>query len=295
MEIKQIQYFISIVECGTFSMAAEKLYISQSSLSKQIIALEKELGFPLFDRSNRKIKLTEAGKTVLKHAIRLNEAYRCMLEDLVDYSITPSLSIVAIPVIAQYGITALIAQYRKNYPNINFALEEREAAAILPALDSGQFDLAFLRDNYLDTSLYSCHVISRDRLIVLVSGDHRFAGRTWLSLAELANENFILFDKGTIVHELSVAACRRSGFGPHIFYTSSRVESIIGLVASSAGVALMMTKISDYHKQQGVVAIPLEQPVESNIVLAYPRNKRLPKVAKVFVEFIDKILEIPEQ
>jgi LysR family transcriptional regulator, transcription activator of glutamate synthase operon len=290
MEIKQIQYFLSIVEYGSFSLAAEELYISQSSLSKQIIALEKELRFVLFDRSKRKIRLTEAGEMFVKHATRLNEIYKAMLEDMVEYSITPSLSIVAIPVIAQYGITALIAQYRNEYPNINFALEEREAAAILPALESGQFDLAFLRDNYVDTSLFSCYVISRDRLIVLVSGDHRFAKRTSLSLAELTYENLILFDKGTIVHELSVDACRAAGFEPHIFYASLRVESIISMVASNIGVALMMEKISDYHKQPDVVAIPLEQPVESNIVLAYPRNKKLPKAAKGFIELIEKIL-----
>jgi LysR family transcriptional regulator, transcription activator of glutamate synthase operon len=288
METKQVQYFLSIVENGSFSLAAEELFISQSSLSKQIIALEKELGFPLFDRSKRKISLTEAGEKFLNHATRLNEVYKSMLADLVEYTITPMLSIAAIPVIAQYGITAIIAQYRNEYPKINFVLEEREASTILPALENGQFDLAFLRDNYLDTNLFLCRVISRDRLIVLVSREHRFASRTLLSLAELANENFILFDKGTIVHELSVDACRRAGFEPHILYASLRVESIISMVASNTGVALMMEKVSDYHKQLDVVIIPLEQPVESNIVLAYPRNKKLPKAAKAFVELIEK-------
>ena len=68
MELKQIRYFLAIVEVGSFSVAADELYISQSSLSKQISALEKELGVRLFDRSKRQIALTAAGEACLKHA-----------------------------------------------------------------------------------------------------------------------------------------------------------------------------------------------------------------------------------
>ena len=71
MDIKQVEYFISIVEAGSFSLAAEELYISQSSLSKQIMALEKGLGIKLLDRSARKIALTEAGKIFHKHALKI--------------------------------------------------------------------------------------------------------------------------------------------------------------------------------------------------------------------------------
>ena len=72
MEIRQIQYFLSIVDTGSFSAAADEHYISQSSLSKMIIALEKELTVTLFDRSKRKVSLTEAGEAFLRHARKLN-------------------------------------------------------------------------------------------------------------------------------------------------------------------------------------------------------------------------------
>jgi DNA-binding transcriptional LysR family regulator len=82
METRQVQYFISIVEAGSFSAAADELYISQSLLSKQIMALEKELGVTLFDRSKRKISLTDAGEAFLKHARKLNSAYKNMSVEL---------------------------------------------------------------------------------------------------------------------------------------------------------------------------------------------------------------------
>lgn len=102
MEIKQVQYFLAIVETGSFSAAADNLYISQSSLSKQIIALEKSLDVQLFDRSKRKVSLTEAGIVFEKHAHTFNELYKSMLVDVGEFRKTsPEISIAAIPVIAQ--------------------------------------------------------------------------------------------------------------------------------------------------------------------------------------------------
>jgi len=151
MEIRQIQYFLSIVETGSFSAAADEHYISQSSLSKIIIALEKELGIPLFDRSKRKVSLTEAGEAFLEHAGKINVNYKAMVVDLNGYkSDTDSFAIAAIPVITQYGITTYIAQFKDMYPDIHFTLEEIDGLNILPALEERRFDLAFTRHNFLD-------------------------------------------------------------------------------------------------------------------------------------------------
>jgi LysR family transcriptional regulator, transcription activator of glutamate synthase operon len=293
MEIKQLQYFLSVADSSSFSVAAENLYISQSSLSKQIIALEKELDVQLFDRSKRKIALTEAGGIFYKHAFELYELYKNILADLEEFrTIAASLSILAIPVIAQYEITSYIAQFKSTYPNINFTLEEREASVILPALNSHQYDLAFIRDNYMDNDLYSWLEISRDNLIVMVSNRHPYATKASVSLMELSNENFIMFDKGTIVHEISVDACRKAGFEPRIFYASLRVESVIGLVASNSGIALMMGKVFEYHKHPNVVAIRLDETIESNIVLARLKRKKLSRAARIFIEFMEKTLTV---
>jgi LysR family transcriptional regulator, transcription activator of glutamate synthase operon len=286
MEMKQVEYFLAVAEFRSFSVAADNLYVSQSSLSKQIMALEKELGVALFDRSKRSITLTEAGETFRNHAHRLNDEYKALISSLKEYKSAVSLSIVAIPVIAQYGITSYIAQFQTAYPNVHLMLEEREASTILPALNNHQFDLAFIRDNYLDSKQYQILEVNTDKFVVALSLKHPLASRTSISLSELANENFIMFDKGTIVHELAVDACHKVGFEPRIFYASLRVESILGLVASQSGIALIMEKIFQYHKHPDVIAIPLTEIVESKIVLAYPKDKKLSAPAKNFWKFI---------
>jgi len=291
MEIRQIQYFLSIVDTGSFSAAADEHYISQSSLSKKIIALEKELGIPLFDRSKRKVSLTEAGEAFLGHARKIDMAYKAMVVDLNGYkSDTDSFSIAAIPVITQYGITSYIAQFQDLYPNIHLTLEELHGLNIFPALEERRFDLAITRDNFLDHEKFTSLEIRKDRLLVVVSPKNQHATRSSISIKELSGDNFIVFDRVTDLHQLIMDECKKAGFDPTIFYSSHRKVSVFGLVGANIGLALMPSKIFDYHKHPDVLAIPLVENIECNVVLTHLKNKKLPRSAKLFNEFLEKMV-----
>jgi len=127
--------------------------------------------------------------------------------------------------------------------------------------------------NYLETDRYLYRAIASDHLLAVVSRHHRVTGRSSLALAELANENYILFDRGTIGHELAVDACRAAGFDLHIFCASRRVESVLRLVASNVGISLMMEEVVRYHSHLEVAPIPLEETSESTIILAAPKER----------------------
>lgn len=287
MEIRQILYFLSIVDTGSFSAAADEHYISQSSLSKVIISLEKELSVILFDRSKRKVSLTEAGEAFLRHSRLLVADYKAMLVELDGYKTSSdSFSIGAIPVLPQYGIATLVAQFRDNYPHIRFSLEEIDGLNILPALNERRFDLAFTRHNYIDQDQFSSLEICKDKLLVVVSKKNRYASRTSISLQELVNDNFILFDKVTDLHKLIIDECGKAGFEPTIFYSSHRKASVLGLVATNIGLALMPVKSYEYHRQPDVTAIPLVEEIECNMVLVKVKNRTLPAAAGLFSDFI---------
>jgi len=291
MEIRQIEYFLSIVQSGSFSEAADEHFISQSSLSKNIIALEKELRVSLFDRSKRKVFLTDAGEVFLEHARKINGAYRAMIVDLDNYkSDAGSFSIAAIPVISQYGITTYIAQFQEVYPNIQFTLEEIDGLNILPALEEYRFDLALTRHNFLDEEKFDSLEIRKDQLLVVVSTKNRHATRSSISIKELSEDNFIVFDRVTDLHRLIMEECKKAGYDPIIFYSSHRKVSVFGLVGANIGLALMPSKVYDYHKHPDVIAIPLEEHIECNMVLAYLKNKKLPGSAKIFIDFMRAML-----
>jgi LysR family transcriptional regulator, transcription activator of glutamate synthase operon len=289
MEIRQIQYFLSIVETSSFSAAAEEYFISQSSLSKRIIALEEELGILLFDRSKRKVSLTNAGEAFLEHAQKINSSYKAMLVDISGYkSEAGTFSIAAIPVISQYGITTYIAQFREVYPTIEFTLDEIDGLNILSAVEDHRYDLAFTRHHLLDHTKFTSLEISKDKLLVVVASKNQHAIRSSISIKELSNDNFIIFDKVTDLNSLITDECRKAGFEPTIFYSSHRKVSVFSLVGANIGIALMPSKIFDYHKNPDVLAIPLDEEIECNMVLVYLKNYKLPKSAQVFIDFIQE-------
>ena len=236
MDLRQIHYFLAIARTGSFTGAAEELFVSQSSLSKQIIALERELGVQLFDRSRRKVALTDAGRTFRRHALKFHQVHQAMVGDLEEFRPeSEPLSIVAIPVIAQYGIPKYIAAFREAHPGLRLTLDEREAAEILPALNDRRYDLAFVRDNCVDPEVYSCQELSRDRLIAVVPGHHSMASKSVVSLRELADEDFIVLDKASAVYQLVLDACREAGFEPRVVHSTLRNDSIIALGGGEHG------------------------------------------------------------
>lgn len=287
MEIRQVQYFLSIVITGSFSAAADEHYISQSSLSKKILALEKELGVPLFDRSRRKVALTDAGEVFLEHARGLDAAYRAMIVDLGRHKTdTDYLAIAAIPVLTQYGITNQIGRFRELHPKIQLTLQEIDGTNISPALAEYQYDLAFTRHNFINLDKFESVKICQDRLLAVVSPKNDHATRSSVSLQELSQENFIVFDRVTDLHQLLMDECRKAGFDPTIFYSSQHKASVLGLVGANIGITLMPARIFAYHKQADVIAIPLEENIACNIVLIYLKNRKLPRAASLFVDFM---------
>ena len=292
MEIRQIQFFLSVVKTGSFSAAADEHYISQSSLSKMIISLEKELEVSLFDRSRRKVFLTPAGEAFLGYALTLNSAYKDMLVELDGYKTSlDSFSIATIPVLTQYGITTLLAQFRDSHPNIRFTIDEIDGLNILPALSEYRFDLAFTRHNYLDHDRFTSLEICVDKLLLVVSKKNRYANRTSISIKELSNDNFVVFDKVTDLHKLILDECRKAGFDPTIFYSSHRKTSVFGLVGTNIGLALMPVKIYEYYQFPDVLAIPLDEDIVCNIILVYLKNRKLPEAARIFVDFMRRAIE----
>jgi DNA-binding transcriptional LysR family regulator len=125
---------------------------------------------------------------------------------------------------------------------------------------------------------------------VVVSCKNRHVGRSSISLRELSTDNFIVFDRVTDLYKLVMDECGKAGFEPTIFYSSHRKVSVFGLVGTNIGLALMPVNIYEYHQHPDVVAIPLEEHIECNLVLAYLKNRKLPQAASTFIEFMAKVV-----
>jgi LysR family transcriptional activator of glutamate synthase operon len=288
MNLDYLCEFTVIAKLGSFSLAAEELYMSQSSLSKHIMTLEKELGVQLFNRTSRSVVLSEAGALILADANHIREIKSRMLTSMAEQINRQKrvVNIASITVMVQYGITGAIARFQKQYPEINLSVSEYESHQIYRLLETGECELAFNRDSEEESHILEYTPFCTDNLVAVLPRSHSLSSAKEVNLKQLADENYLFINKGSILYDLCFKTCVNSGFEPKIIYTAHRPENIIDLVSQGMGVSLLMKRLTDYFKSPGVACINVTPEVESTICLAKLKSRKLSSAAKVFWNYI---------
>ena len=194
MTLEQIDYFICAAQSRTFFDAAEAMHISQSSLSKQIMKLEKELELTLWDRSKRTAVLTPEGEFFYKEALKISRQYHRSLEAVYHFkdSKLQALHIGTLPFLSQYHLTSVIHSFCDTHPELSFSLKEVEDEELLSGLEKDFFNLIFVRKHMIDPELYTFHALTADRLVAVFPEAHPSASKKSVSLSELKKESFML-------------------------------------------------------------------------------------------------------
>jgi LysR family transcriptional activator of glutamate synthase operon len=288
VDINYLHEFTTIARLSSFSLAAGELFISQSSLSKHIIALEKELGVQLFKRTSRSVALSEAGTQILPYAIQIFETEKRITNIVAEHNNRQKrvVKIASIPVMAQYGITAVIARFHKQYPEINISVSEFDSQQICSVLESGECELAFNRESHMESRILKCIPFYKDYLVVVLPLSHPLSAEKGLHLPQLANNEFVFINKGSILYDLCFKLCLDSGFTPNIKYTGYWPENIIDFVSQGMGISLLMKRHTDYYNNPGVSCVDVIPTVTSTIYLAKLKSRKLSYAAKVFWDYI---------
>jgi len=241
MDQAWIEAFLVVVETGSFSQAAEKLYLSQSVVSKQIQKLEKHLGAVLVDRSHRQIALTAAGKRMYPEVQALSRQYRRMMEAACSGG---KMHLVLLPVADQYGIPQFLSEFSATHPQIQLQLEEQTNTAAHEILQSGNCDGAFYRIAPDQAFPERYILLARDELVLLVPGNWKMPEKERMPLSYFRGERFLLLGSGTGLRGISLALCRQAGFDPQIGYSGSSGRNIAHLVRQGSGVALLAEQVA---------------------------------------------------
>ena len=289
MDVFQIRYFISAATIGNFSSAAIENNISQSSFSKQIMALEDELGVELFSRKRRNITLTPAGACFLDHAYSILSAYSKMESDIAKFVKDKNdvINIVAIPVMPQYHLADAISEYQSMHPKTAFNLIETESELVLANLRRMESDFGILRTDFLDPMVFNITPLVSDRLIALVAEKHPLAKRERVSLVELKNERFILPTAQSDLHRICVNACAKAGYTPNVVYAvSGKPEITFGFVRKGDAISLAMEKVMNHYEMPGCKIIQLEEEILSTTALVWLKSTTLSPACRVFENYL---------
>lgn len=290
MEIEHLYEFVVIAKMESFSRAAEELCMSQSSLSKHILSLERDLGVTLLERRPRSVVLTPVGAQILSLAAQIYELQNKIrvAADRQSSRERSFLCIASIPVMAQYNITGLLAKFQRQNPEVTLDVQEKEQQDLQTMLEKDECELAFCRKGLDPEESLEYLELCRDDLVAVVSKNHPLAARETVELAQLKEEQLLFLDQQTGFQHLYFNLCRGAGFVPNIAYTGHRPENIVSLAAQEMGIALLMRRHTDFAPNPNVKILNVTPKVESWVCLARRKERTLTPLAKSFWDFVQK-------
>ena len=259
MDLQQLRYVVEVAAEESFTRAAERCFVTQSALSHQIAALERELGHRLFVRSSRSVRLSEAGASFLEHAraavSAADRAREAVVEPVEELSGTLRLGV--IPTVTAVRVPELLAGYRRAHPRVRIELLMGNSDHLADEVRRGTVDLAFLGVRPGDEPRgVALKQLAVDRHVVAVSRRHRLAGRRRVRLADLAGETFADFPAGSSGRVQGDTAFAAAGLDRDVAFEVGTAELLLGLVAQGLAVALVDPVTAGEHGPE-VVAIPL--------------------------------------
>ena len=250
IELRHLTYFRTVAETLHFGRAAELLHISQPPLTRQVAALEKELGAQLFDRSKRAIQLTPAGKYFYRDTTEIFKALERAKRNAASSSTGKSGALrVGFMMSSAYNILpAVTRHYSAAYPEVDMRLTEYVPNLLAIDIEDEKVDVGVMYRPE-DCSRLDSHTIYAEPLLAVLPRDHRLAAQAAISVAQLADDPFISIPRpiAPVVFDIIVSHCRASGFRPSIRLEANLQQTIVNLVGEGLGVALVPTSMQAMH------------------------------------------------
>jgi len=285
MELRQLAYFVAVVDEAHFTRAAERLRIAQPAVSQQIRRLEAELGERLLHRDRRTVALTPAGEALLPYAraalaqVEHGQQAVAALRGLV----TGHLRIGLVMPLPDRRVVRAIGVFGRRYPGIELTLVEDETDALLQLLAAGEVQAAFigLGPGQEPPDNVEAVVVAREPAVLVVHPEHPLAARRSVRLTVLRDEPVVTLTRASRLRTVLETVCRQEGFAPRIVAETSDLTIMVQLVAEGIGVALMPR--SGREDVTDVVALPITPPtIDRRIVLVW-RPGATPPAARAFI------------
>ncbi|HKE78146.1 MAG TPA: LysR family transcriptional regulator [Solirubrobacteraceae bacterium] len=278
-ELRLLRSFVTISEEGSLTRAAARLHIAQQSLSQQVRTLEGQLGAQLLERTSRGVRLTPVGAVLVREArALLAHADRATaIVQRVAAGEEGVLRVGFLSSVANYMLPPVVRAFAERHPRVELQTQEVPIARLVAALRAGELDAGLTRPPLVD-DLATEGMLTEPVAAVLPAG-HPLAGRTELSLAELADEPWVLTPRASWPpwHRLYDEEFARAGFEPRVVQRGTSPQNLLALVAAGVGVTRLPLS-SRTLRDSGVAFVPLAGDV-AKVVLAWRAGHAVPSLA----------------
>jgi len=284
MNFRQLHTFVLIAESGGFASAGERLHLSQPAASRQIQALEAELGIPLFDRVSRRLKLTSEGEDLLRRSRMLLHDAESLAERARALR-SGHAGALRVGGSTQHFETVLadfLPGYRRRHPSVEINLIEDGGARVPDRLERGDVHLALMT---AADDAFQHRLLAPAYLLAVVSRRHRFAKNRKLELTELAKESLLLLRRDYASRGWFEAACNVAHIRPRVVLESAAPHTLLALARTGDDVAIVPSNVA--IPSRGVHAMPIVHrgvPLGRWTVVAWDPQRFLSPYAEAFID-----------
>jgi len=284
MNLRQLQTLITIADAGGFARAAGRLHLSQPAASRQIQALEAELGVPLFDRIGRGLQLTSEGEEIVRRGRRLLQEAGSLRDRAaaLKSGLTGTLRVGGSPQNIEMVLAPFVSQFRRRHPGIEVHFVEDGGARIGNRLARGDVQIALVTAG---SDLFAGRLLFPTYTLAVISSLHPLSRRASVDVADLADEPLLLLNRAFASRGWFDAACHSADINPPILLESGAPATLIALAGSGDGTAIVPSNVNIPRK--GVKAIPVTyrgSPIGRWAFVAWDRRRFFPPFAQHFVD-----------
>ncbi len=290
MDIRQLRYFMAIVEEGQISRAAQRLHIAQPPLSLQLKLLEQELGVQLIERSTRSMHLTQAGNALYQRAEQIVGMVDAAAKEMREYdgAMRGVLAIGSPPALGSLFIPDRIKLFHERYPEISFQWREGNTFRMLELLDSNVIEFAIVRLPVREGAYEMIPLLTEPW--VAVAPGKRAHNQKSTTLADLSTVPLLLMHRqsGIRAHDMVLDAFTAAGVVPNIFCESDNVLALLSLVELGLGTAIMPRSTLKLRPAEGFHLMEIADcKLESSVAVVWLKGKRLSAAARLFLELFE--------
>lgn len=285
MDIKQLRYFTAVVAEGGFSGAAAKLHLSQPSLSKAVRTLEEQIGFQLLERTTKRVNLTESGRVFHERALQVLAEMDTFEKEVEEVKITGSGEVrIGMIESVKNWIPGILSWYRQEFPDMHVALKE---VLSRPDIEHAlrNYDVhACLTNEYIEEEDIVTWPLYKEKLVLVMSAAHRFAGMESIGLADISEEPFIITGKGFQTRANILHAFDEEALVPNICSDADRFETILTLVEAGIGISIIPRNYIGRTVPATLVIKELDSAsLKRTVYLAMMKNRYRPPAIEVLL------------
>lgn len=297
MEIRHFHYIRTIYETGSISRAAEKLYISQPSLSQLLKSVEKKVGAPLFDRGSQPLRPTTIGQKYLETAQRIMELdteFHRYVEDELGCA-QGNLVVGSSPFRSTYFLASFLPEFQEKYPGIRLQLAEHTSKRLEEAVLSGDADL-IIATQPVDANAFSFAELYSEEMVLVLPAGHELSRKyrlpqdcrgtlPLLPINLLKDTPFIQMHSEQKLHQQLLSLCEEAGFTPKIYLQTRSIETALTLAAAGLGATLLpMTLLRAFQPKTRPCYAALPTRPRRHALVAWRKKSYLSHAARAFID-----------